>query len=66
MTNRRCRELIEEKGVDRNPMSGIQGMYYTTEREKDLRELIQEIIQERRKQKDEQAYQGEWRDQGNR
>jgi len=47
MTNDRCTKLIVKQGANCNPLSGIKGLYYTTEREKDLRQLAAYIIQER-------------------
>lgn len=47
MSDKRCKELIDACQVDRNCMSGIQGEYYTTNREQDLKKLIVEILYER-------------------
>jgi hypothetical protein len=47
MTDKRCKDLIDACHIDRNPMSGISGSYYTANREKDLKKLCVEILYDR-------------------
>lgn len=47
MTDARCRSLISDSGKSLNPMSGIEGTFYTTNREADLMTLVREIVRER-------------------
>jgi hypothetical protein len=47
MTNEKCKLLIQACGVSTNPLKGIVGMYYTDNREQDLKALIVLILQER-------------------
>ena len=48
MTNEKCKFLIMSHGVDTNPLKGIEGAYYTNQREKDLKDLIRLILEERK------------------
>ena len=41
-------KYIETLGFDANPMTGIKGEFYTTNRVEDLKSLVQEILDERR------------------
>ena len=43
MTDQLCKEKIREEGFDTNPMSGVLGEFYTTNRKKDI-ELVCWII----------------------
>lgn len=47
MTDARCKELILAKGVSLNPMSGVEGSYYTDNREEDLKRMVDVILFER-------------------
>jgi hypothetical protein len=43
----KVREYIEIIGFDANPMTGIKGEFYTTNRIEDLKSLVKEILEER-------------------
>ena len=47
MTNEKCKLAIEACGVSTNPLKGIVGKYYTTDREKDLIALVLVVLRER-------------------
>jgi hypothetical protein len=46
-TNERVRDRIIDMGYDLNPMKGVKGEFYTTDRFGDLASLAKEIIAER-------------------
>lgn len=46
-TNETVRDMILEMGYDLNPMKGIEGKYYTTNRLEDLKNLVMEILKDR-------------------
>lgn len=47
MTDEKCKTLIDSFGINRNPMSGIEGEFYTSDRKNNLLQLCQEIIEEK-------------------
>lgn len=47
MTNDLCKSLIESHGISTNPLKNIIGLCYTTNREQDLKFVINEILKER-------------------
>lgn len=47
MTDARCKEIITVLGYSLNPMSGIEGSFYTNNRAEDIRKLCIEILTER-------------------
>lgn len=50
MTNQRCAELIESKGIKIYGMYGVPGAFYKTNRYEDMIEVVDEILNERKKE----------------
>lgn len=47
MTDEKCKRMIMACGVSTNPLKGIVGTYYTTDRERDLIALVRAVLLER-------------------
>lgn len=47
MTDQRCKDLIDAYGVSRNPMTSVQGEFYTSDRAGDLKRVCALILMER-------------------
>lgn len=48
-TNAAVTQLIKDLGYSNNPISGIVGNFFTTDRERDAFEVIDEILMERKR-----------------